>query len=94
MSDNPLEHLEELPSIKNYTNNDRYHDFRKVFTTDEGKRVLRYILERGGVFKEPALVSPIDPCMLAAQRGRRQLALEIMAFTYNEPQEPPKQQKR
>ena len=94
MSDNLLEDMATLPSLANYTKQDRYHDFRKTFGTIEGQKVLRYILERGGVFNEPPLVSPIDAFMLAAHRGKRQLALEIFACYNNEPREQPTTAKR
>ena len=86
MTDNILESLASLPSLGKYNANDRYHDFRKTFSSVEGQRVLRYLLERGGVFQEPPLVPPVDPYMLAAHRGKRQMALEIFACYNNEPQ--------
>lgn len=90
MSDDILAAMEKLPTLEGYTKKDRYNDFRKLFGgSKEGKRALRYILERGGVFNEPALKSPIDPLMLAAHRGKRQMALEIFAFYNNEPPEQP-----
>ena len=87
-----LDEISQLPRLTNYTAEDVYHDYHRLFTSDEGKRVLRHILERGGVFNEPKLISPIDPCMLAAQRGKRQMALEILAFVYNEPKARPVKQ--
>lgn len=90
--DNLLEALATLPDIGNYTANDRFHDFRKTFGTVEGQRVLRYILERGGVFSEPPLASPVDSHLLAAHRGKRQTALEIFSFYTNEPPPQPEKQ--
>lgn len=87
-----LESLAALPDIGNYKADDRYHDFRKTFGPAEGQRVLRYILQRAGVFSEPPLASPVDSHLLAAHRGKRQIALEILAFYTNEP--PPKQEKQ
>lgn len=87
-----LDQLSQLPRLLNYTPDDIYHDYHLLFSTDEGKRVLRHILERGGVFNEPKLVSPVDSHMLAAQRGKRQMALEILAFVYNEPKPKPSKQ--
>lgn len=91
-----LDYLAQLPPLENYTANDRFHDFKKVFTsTPEGKRALRYILERGGVFQAQALASPIDSHMLATHDGKRRMALEILAFVYNEPKgQPPKQTRK
>lgn len=88
MSEDLLESLAKLPTLQGLTAQDIYHDFRKVFGgSKEGKRVLRYILERGGIFSEPTLQSPVDPLMLAAHRGKRQMALEIFARYNNEPPE-------
>ena len=39
-----LDMLQALPSVEGYAPMDRYRDFKKVFSTDEGKRVLREIL--------------------------------------------------
>ena len=84
--DDTLEAFAKLPSLgEKYTKEDRYRDFRKTFGGEEGRRVLRYILERGGVFNEPPLISPVDSHMLAAHRGKRQMALEIFACYNNEP---------
>lgn len=87
--------LASLPSPTNYTEKDLYRDFRLVFFgTEEGKRVLRRILELGSVFAEPKLPSPIDPLMLAQIRGRRWLALKILDITQYDPPEKPTQSKR
>ena len=91
----PFSVLASLPKPENYTKKDQYRDFRHVFMqTEDGKRVLRRIMELGCVFHEPRLVSPVDPLMLAAFRGKRQLALEIFSLTNDEPSEPPKKQRK
>lgn len=90
--DDLLDQLSQLPRLQNYTAADIYQDYHRLFTSDEGKRVLRHILERGGVFNEPKLISPVDSHMLAAQRGKRQMALEILALVYNEPKAKPNKQ--
>ncbi len=93
--DDTLDWVSNLPRIENYTSKDQYHDFRRIFMeTEEGKRVLRRIMELGSVFQQPALVSPIDPYMLSAIHGRRYLALKILSIVNNEPMEPPKQTTR
>lgn len=87
--------LSSLPAPTNYTEKDLYRDFRLVFFgTEEGKRVLRRIVELGYVFSEPKLPSPIDPLMLAQIRGRRWLALKILDITQFEPAEKPTQSTR
>jgi hypothetical protein len=84
--------IADLPRLENYDNKEQYRDFRKVFMgTEEGKRVLRRIMELGSVFQQSALVSPVDPYMLAAFRGRSYLALKILSIVNNEPAEPPTQ---
>jgi hypothetical protein len=89
VSEELLDAFARLPALENYTLKDRHHDFRKTFGSTEGQKVLRYILEWGGVFNEPSLKSPVDPLMLAAHRGRRQIALGIFAIYNNEPPEQP-----
>lgn len=82
--------LAGFPSTANYTAHDLYVDFRKVFFgSDEGKRVLKNILELGLVFTEPEIASPIDPYLLAQMRGRRWMALKILKLSQFEPKEAP-----
>lgn len=95
MSDQDLlQYLSELPVLEKYLPNDRYHDFVNTFKTHEGQRVLRYILERGGVFNDAPITNPIDPHLASIERGKRRLALEILSYTYNEPPPKPTKQKR
>ena len=87
-----LTELANLPLLENYTAQDQYHDFRRIFMgSDEGKRVLRRILEKGYVFRDPPITHPIDPYLMAVHRGYRRLALEILGTVENEPQEQPTQ---
>ena len=87
--------LASLPSSDGYTTNDLYRDFRLVFFgTDEGKRVLRNILQLGCVFSEPELPNPIDPYALAQSRGRRWLALKILQVAQFEPKDKPQQTRK
>ena len=81
-----LAELAELPLLDNYTVQDQYHDFvRTLKGSDEGKRVLRRIMEMGGVFQDHPLSQPIDPYLMAVHRGERRLALKILAAVENEP---------
>ena len=92
MKDDLLDWVADLPRLTNYTANDQYRDFRKVFMgTDEGRRVLRKIMEEGAIFQQAALISPIDPLKLAASAGRRHLALKIISIINDEPKAQPKQ---
>ena len=90
-----LTELSSLPLLESYTLQDQYHDFRRVLMgSDEGQRVLRRILEMGGVFRDHPLASPIDPYLMAVHRGERRLALTILNAVENEPKEQPAQARR
>ena len=85
-----LDELAKLPTTENYSKKDRYHDFRRVFmTNDEGRKVLREILTWGGIFQPPALGNPIDPNRTHVLIGQRNIALQLMDVVYNEPKELP-----
>lgn len=68
---------------------DRYQDFKKVFGTDDGKRVLREIISWGRLLRSPILGKPVDPYAMAIAFGERNLASKIMAAIYNEPLDKP-----
>lgn len=79
-----------FPSSADYSQKDRYHDFRRLFTeTDEGKRVFNEILSWGKIFKPAVAGSPIDPYALAIREGERNIALKLLYIVNNEPQERP-----
>lgn len=86
-----LDMLASLPSQEGYTPMDRYRDFRKVFGSDEGKRVLREILSWGRMFRAPLLGKPIDPYAMAVAFGEKNIALKLLATVHSEP--PEKQQR-
>ena len=73
---------------------DRYRDFRKVFGTAEGKRVLNEIVAWGRILRTPVLGKPIDPHAMAVAFGERNLALKIIAAVYIEPVDKPEKQSR
>ena len=87
MSETPdvLDMLQALPSVDGYTPMDRYRDFKKVFSTEEGKRILREILSWGRVFRTPSFRSPIDPYAMAVTFGERNMALKLLATINQEP---------
>ena len=74
-----LELLERLPSVRlgtEYTETDRARDFLKVFTTEEGRRVLAQL----NLFCNPN-PNPSDsdkPGRLAFKEGQRWVLAEIM----------------
>ena len=89
-----LDELAALPSQEGYSPVERYRDFRKVFSTDEGKRVLREILSWGRLFRAPILGKPIDPYAMAVAFGERNLALKLMATVYTQPTDKPSTQRK
>jgi len=90
----PLEVLANLPLVKNYTPADKYHDFRKVFSTPEGQRVFREILGWGHIFKPSLSGDPIDPLAMAVREGERNNSLRLLATYNNEPVQQANTQKR
>ena len=89
-----LDELAALPSQDGYSPIERYRDFRKVFGTDEGKRVLREILSWGRMFRSPVLGKPIDPYAMAVAFGERNMALKLMATVHTEPPDKPQRARK
>ena len=89
-----LDELAALPSQEGYSPVERYQDFRKVFGTDEGKRVLREILSWGRMFRAPILGKPIDPYAMAVAFGERNMALKLMATVHTEPPDKPQRTRK
>lgn len=90
----PLDMLASLPSQEGYTPMDRYRDFRKVFGTAEGKKVLREILSWGRLFRSPILGTPIDPYRMSIAFGERNIALKLLATINEEPTEQPQRTRK
>ena len=86
-----LDVLASLPRSDNYTDMDRYRDFRKVFTSEEGRRVLREIVSWGRVLSPSVSGSPIDPYLTHIRDGEKNLALRILVAIYKEPSQRPTQ---
>jgi len=89
-----LEALMHMPSTEGYLPMDKYRDFRKVFTTDEGKRVLSEIMSWGRLTHATLLGRPIDPYAMAVAFGERNMALKLLATVLNEPIEKPQQARK
>lgn len=86
-----LESLQELPITENYSPQDRYNDFRQVFTgSDQGKRVYRELVAWGRIFNTSVQGSPIDPFKVMAAEGHRSYAIKLIAAVSIEPPEQPK----
>lgn len=62
--------------ISGQTDLDRYRDFRVVFGTDAGKRVLNQILKWGHLYQSSMSPNPND---VIFAEGERNLALKILA---------------
>ncbi len=93
--DEELEVMSELSLPVEYSELDRYKDFRLVFLeTDEGRRVLKQILTWGRLLRSFPMKSPNDPYLDAKLEGGRNLALRIFNTMLAEPKEQPKSQTR
>ncbi len=84
---NLIDEVTKLPSLDNYSPQDRYREFRRVFLdTPEGPRVLAEILSWGRMFKQAVTTSPVDPNLLLLREGQRNIAIALLNTLYNEPQ--------
>jgi hypothetical protein len=84
----PIAFLERLGRARlgeDYSEADRYRDFRRVFLeTSRGRRVLWQIFEMGNLFA-PVAVLPSDPHAAYHRDGARNLALNILAILNADP---------
>lgn len=92
----PLDLLRELAQHGSYLQTeeaamDRYRDFRRVFLSDEGKRVLGQIMCWAHCMQS---TSDPDPYQMAILNGQRDLGLMILSAVEIEPKARPKQRKR
>lgn len=62
---------------KRYTDHMRSMDYKEVFGTPTGERVLTDIMVKANVFKA---IETADPLMAARAEGARWLALHIASF--------------
>lgn len=81
-----LDTLASLPAGP-YSDKDKYSDFRKVFGTPEGQRVMREILAWCQLFKPSIQASPIDPYLVTMKEGARNIGLRLLTTYHNEPAE-------
>lgn len=89
-----LDALAKLPTAENYTSKDRYHDFRKSFSTPEGQRTLREILSWCHLLKPSVYGIPIDPHLVSMKEGERNIGLKLLHTYHNEPPERPEKTRR
>lgn len=90
-SPDPLAFFERLRRVQfgeNYSDAERYRDFRRVFLgTPAGRRCLYQIFEWTHVFHTS--VVPGDPYMSHFQDGERAIGLQILSVLNAEPGEAP-----
>jgi len=86
MNENDLyDFVTNLPVQDNYSPQDRYADFRQLFSTDQGQRVLREMLAWGHFFRSPVLGTPVDLNLLAIKTGEANFARRLLATINIEP---------
>jgi len=94
MDEEILAVINSLPSTEGYTQQARYHDFRRVFDNVEGQKVLAEILSWGRLFRTPALGNPIDPNKAMITIGEANFARKLLVtYTLEPPEQPTKQEK-
>ncbi len=73
---------------KERTKLDRYRDFKLVFDTDEGKRVLYEIIGWAGLY-QPDLpdYGPVDVNRVLEKSGKKKIVIDILTVLMNEPKQ-------
>ena len=85
-----LDSLNELPRTDNYSQKDRYADFRQVFTgSEQGKRVYRELLVWGKMLSSTVSGNPIDTNKVIFAEGHRNFVIKLIAAVNIEPPEQP-----
>lgn len=67
-----------------YTDKQRIMDYRLVFKSEAGRRVLSDLVKRHGVFK-PA--TELDPYALAYHAGERDVVMDILGYMDMKPED-------
>ena len=89
-----LAFITRLPDVSGYSAKERYDDFRLVFGTDQGQRVMAEILAWGKLFRMPHLGNPVDSNKNLIITGERNMAIKLIAAYNVEPgQQPDRQEK-
>jgi len=94
MDNELLKIVNKLPSVQGYTQQERYADFRKVFKSQHGQRVLAEILSWGRLFRTPLLGSPVDPNKAMMTIGEANIARRLLVTYTVEPNEQPQRQEK
>lgn len=80
--------LEDQTGREQYPDGDRYRDFKQVFGSEQGQRVLLEILSWGHVTRLPLpMAGPIDPIRFAINEGQRRVVLRILHTMNFEPKQ-------
>ena len=95
MSDQDLlSALASLPSSQGYTPQDRYQDFKQLFSSDQGKRVFRELLSWGHMLQPSAHGTPVDPYLTHIREGEANIARRLLVTVMKEPPVKPTTQTR
>jgi len=87
--------LAEIPPQQKYTKEDRYHDFRQLFTgTEQGQRVYAEILSWAHLFQSSVPPGEIDVNRVFVREGERNIGLRLLATVNIEPPLTPEKQSR
>ena len=89
-----MDELNGLAKSGSYLPKERYHDFRKVFGTAEGQRVMREVLSWCHLLKPSVYGAPIDANLVMLREGERNIGLKLLSIYHNEPPERPEKTRR
>jgi len=92
-----LDLLSEIPAHRKYSKEDRYNDFRQLFTsTEQGKRVYAEILSWTHLFQpDVSGTGSIDVNRTFVRTGERNIGLKLLgAVNIEPPQSPPVQSRK
>lgn len=70
---------------KGYSKMDRYRDFKRLFGSEDGRRVLHELFSWGNMFRPVAPMSKFDPYETAFHDGERNIVLKLLAVMNAEP---------
>ena len=90
-----LAEITALPSSTGYTPEERYQDFRRIFTgSEEGKRVFREILSWAHLLQPSVRSTPIDPYLTHIREGEANIGRRLLITVTREPPDKPLTQTR
>lgn len=87
----PVDLILSIPPIVNYSAEDRYRDFQRVFLgSEEGTRVLRWLLDETKLFSTVRPVSPVDVHLITFHEGERHVGMKLLQVLTVDPTSQPK----